>query len=201
MAPVHRFRVSLVALVASALLVSSSSFADEAPPKAPTKEPQKAGLNASELPPSAAKRAILDVQKRARDEKLPPAVLQRPLGEAIRAAERARGARDAGDAVHGTLLDKLAEQWASAGKTVLRAVQAERAAKKQTARLSELATKVKRAEALLHEQQARLGRLRAELKRLEDRSKDQQAAAAEAEKKRVGAGTKGKDAPPTKGKP
>lgn len=197
MAPVQRFRVTSVVLVSSALLVSGLAFADEAPKKAP----QKPVPTASELPPSAAKRAILDVQKTARDAKLPPMLVERPIGEAIRAAERARGARDAGDTVHGTLLDKLAEQWANAGKTVLRAVQAERAAKKATSRLSELATKVKRAEALLHEQQARLGRLRAELKRLEVKTKDQQAAALETEKKRVGAGTKAPAAPPTKGKP
>lgn len=142
-------------------------------------------VDASELPPSAAKRLILELKKKVRDEKLSPELVKRPVNKAIRAAERARGARDAGDGKNGALLDKLAEQWASAGQAVLRAVRAERAAKKTADELRALKTKVKRAEALLHEQQSRLGRLRAELERLEAKTKGDAAAAAAAEKARL----------------
>ena len=156
-------------LVATVLvLVPATAAAQSAAPQGAT--PPAAKVDASELPPSAAKRLILELQKSVRKEKLSPEVVARPVGEAIRAADRARGARDAGDARNSTLLNKLAEQWASAGKAVLRAVRAERAAKAEAKRLTELATKVKRAEALLHEQQSRFGRLRAELKRLQDKN-------------------------------
>lgn len=175
-----RFNVTMLSL---ALLTSASLAAGSAAGQTPASN--KTGVDASELPASAAKRLILEVQKNVREDKLPKEIVARPLSEAIRAADRARGARDAGDTQHGTLLDKLAEQWASAGEAVLRAVRAERAAQKEAKDLTELSTKLKRAEALLHEQQARLGRLRAELKRLEAKTKGQEAAAADVEKKRV----------------
>ncbi len=166
MACVLSTRLLLVALASSVTLAAAPARAEGPTPPAPTTP------DASGLPPGPAKRQILEVQKKAREEKLSPAVLAKPVGEAIRAAERARGARDAGDATHGALLDKLAEQWAGAALAVLGAVQAERRAKTEASRLAELTTKVKRAEALLHERQARLGRLRAELKLLEQKAEE-----------------------------
>ncbi len=212
MAAAHRLRALIVPMAMSVLLHASVASADdpaptpstpssaESPP--PEKEPADAApkggddtprkpsnkrgrTTASQLPPSAAKRAILDVQKQARDSGIEPDLIDRPLGEAVRAAERARGARDAGDGAHGGLLDKLAQQWATAGRAVLRAIRSERVAKKSAEVLAELTTKVKRAEALLHEQQARLGRLRAELKRLEAKRTTDKRSEIESEKKRV----------------
>jgi hypothetical protein len=150
---------------------------------------------ASELSPGPIKRLILDLQKALREEGLPKQIGDRPLAESVRAAARAESARGGGDGQHGTLLDRLAEQWVKAGKAVLRAVKSEQAAKKIAARARELATKVERAEALLHEQQARLGRLRAELKTEEARAKERSAAAAAHEKQRVDAAGKAKPAP------
>jgi hypothetical protein len=182
-------------LALSVSVVTTAASAGQAPLP-------NAKVDASELPPSAAKRLILELQKKVREQKLALKLIQRPVGEAIRAAERARGARDAGDTKNGSLFDKLAEQWASAGQAVLRAVGAERAANKEATRLAELSTKLKRAEALLHEQQSRLGRLRAELKQLEAKTKSQKASAAGAESARVEkSGTKAPKKTPKKGNP
>ncbi len=162
----------------------------------------KGSKSASELAPSAAKRLIVELQKKVRKQKLLPELVRRPVGEAMRAADRATGARDAGDPKNAALLDKLAERWATAGTAVLRAILSERAAKRQATRLSALTTKLKRAEALLHEQQARLGRLRAELKRLQAKTATRKATTAGAEKRRIDkSGTKSTERPPKKGTP
>jgi hypothetical protein len=191
-----RLRAStLILLLLACTLLAPPALAEGAPIAKPE-------VTVSELPPSAAKRLIVELQKNLRKEKLSEELIERPVGEAIRAADRARGANDAGDSRNSTLLMKLAEQWASAGKAVLRAVLAEREAKKQASALAELTTKVKRAEALLHEQQSRLGRLRTELQQLEAAVAAKKSATAETEKKRVEkTGTKKPAKPTKKGKP
>ncbi len=139
----------------------------------------------SELEPGPVKRLLLDLQKRLREGKHAPALIQAPVQEALRASDRARSARAAGDGRHAPMLDKLAEQWASAAEAVLRAVETEKKAAAEAQRLAELTTKVERAEALLAEHQARLGRLQAEVKKAEQGIDDAGARAAEREKKRI----------------
>jgi hypothetical protein len=184
--PAHRVAPALAGL---ALLLSSAALA----PSAHAHGGETiVDTKASELPAGPIKRMILDLQKALREE--PKAIGERPVKEAVHAASRAEGARGSGDRQHGSLLDKLAEQWVKAGKALLRAVKSESGAAKVAGRARELATKVQRAEALLHEQQARLGRLRTELKAEEQKAKDRTSGAAAAEKARIEAAGKGKAA-------
>lgn len=140
---------------------------------------------ASELPPGPVKRLILDLQKAFREARLPKTIVEKPLREAIRAAERARGARAAGDGRHGGMLEQLAKQWVQTGQGVLRAVEVEAQAAEATAEVQQLSTKLERAEALLVEQQARLGRLRSELEEAEAGVASNKAEAAAAEDARL----------------
>lgn len=139
----------------------------------------------SELEPGPVKRLLLDLQARIREGKHQPELIEAPLTEALRASDRARSARAAGDRPHASMLDKLAEQWATAATAVVRAVETEQKAAAEAQRFAELATKVERAEALLAEHQARLGRLQAEVKKAEQGIDDQSARAADREKKRI----------------
>jgi hypothetical protein len=177
--------------IALGLSLLGTARASEAHGAAPPGPPP----TASDLPPGPLKRLILDVQKRAEELGLKPEVVREPVGEALRAAERSRGARDAGDRVHGALLDKLAEQWAKAGQALVTAAKAERAASEAAARASELETKVTRAEALLAEQQARLGILQAEIAKAEEAAKQATQRALEKEEKRAQPKKPKKDAP------
>jgi hypothetical protein len=140
---------------------------------------------ASELAPGPVKRLILDLQKSARDARQPEAIVDKPVREAIRAAERARGARAAGDSRHGGMLERLAKQWVATGEAVVRAVKVEALAAEATQEVQELTTKLERAEALLVEQQARLGRLRSELEAAEADLAKKKAEAAGAEDARL----------------
>jgi hypothetical protein len=144
----------------------------------------------SDLQPSPVKRLLLDVQKQMRDGKHPRELIAQPIDDAVRAANRARGARAAGDKVHGAVLDKLATQWANTAKAVLRAVAAEQAATLVATRLREFSTKVKRAEALLTEQQARLGRLQEQVRKAEQRVQRSSNRAADGEARRLEAADK-----------
>jgi len=139
----------------------------------------------SELPPGSIKRMILDFQKELRDSGRPESTVEKPLSEALRAAERARGARAAGDGLHGGMLERLARQWIDAGKAVLEAVAIEERAAEAAAEAQQLTTKLERAEALLVEQQARLGRLKAEIEEAGAAVDDDKAAAAESEAERL----------------
>lgn len=140
----------------------------------------------SDLPPGPIKRQILDFQKAVRASGQPESTVAKPLKEALRAAERAQGARAAGDARHGGMLERLATQWMATGEAVLKAVAAEAGAAKAIAEVQELTTKLERAEALLVEQQARLGRLQAEIEDAEAAVDERKKAAADAEDERLG---------------
>jgi hypothetical protein len=153
-------RLLAIAALTGTLLVSGPAWAHGV-------GDARAKLNASELEPGPVKRLILDVQKQVRDGKHEATLVEHPIDEAIRAADRARSARAAGDRPHSGMLDKLAEQWAKVGSVVLRAVDTEKSARVDAQRLAELTIKVERAQALLTEQQARLGRLDAELEKAE----------------------------------
>lgn len=140
---------------------------------------------ASELPPGPVKRMILDVQKRLVADDRDPELVEHPIAEALRAAERGRGAVAAGDQVHGGMFDKLAERWAKVATAVLEAVTREAAAKAEAERLQDLEQKVERAETLLSEQQARLGRLEKQVERAEARVEAAEGAARAAERDRT----------------
>jgi hypothetical protein len=129
-------------------------------------------LRASDLPPSALKRQILDVERRVKEQGQRPELVKQPLAEAIRAAERARSARVSGDARHGGMLEKLGEQWVSVAKELLRAAELEKKAAVEARRARDLVIKVDRAEALLVEQHARIGRLGTQVKGLDNKVKD-----------------------------
>ena len=132
----------------------------------------RATLRASDLPPSTLKRQILDVERRVKEQKHRPELVKAPLAEAIRAAERARSARVAGDARHGGMLEKLGEQWVNVATELLRAAELEKKAAVEARRARDLVIKVDRAEALLVEQHARIGRLGTEVKGLDHKVKD-----------------------------
>jgi hypothetical protein len=139
----------------------------------------------SDLPAGPTKREILDFQKALRASGQPASTVDKPLREAIRAAERAQGARAAGDALHGGMLDRLAKQWVATGEAVLKAVASEASAAAASKELQELTTKLERAEALLVEQQARLGRLQAEIQAAEEEVAKRKGEATDAERKRL----------------
>ena len=139
----------------------------------------------SDLPPGPLKREILDFQKTVRESGQPESTVKKPLKEALRAAERAQGARAAGDARHGGMLERLAKQWVATGEAVLKAVASEAKAAAAIERVQELTTKLERAEALLVEQQARFGRLQAEIQDAEVKVDQDEDAAAAAERKRL----------------
>jgi hypothetical protein len=150
--------------------------------------------DASDLPAGPLKRQILDVEQRVQNQKHKPELVKQPLGDALRAAERARGARASGDRLHGSLLDKLGEQWVKVANALLRAVEIERKAATEARRARELRLKVERAQALLAEQHARVGRLQAEVKSLEAKVKGDAVRTKEQEKERLG-GSKPAPAP------
>jgi len=156
-------------------------------------------LEASDLEPGPLKRKILDVEKQVRAGGHSPDLVREPLGEAVEAAERARGARAAGDEWHGGLLTKLGEQWASCAAAVVQATEVEAKARAEAAQLRELTTKLERAEALLAEHQARLGRLQAEVAKAEKKAAAEASAAAEGETKRLERAAKRKPGVPRPG--
>lgn len=129
-------------------------------------------LRASDLPPSPLKRQILDIERQVKEQRHRPELVKAPLAEAIRAAERARSARVAGDARHGGMLEKLGEQWVSVARELLRAAELEKKAAVEARRARDLVIKVDRGEALLVEQHARIGRLGTEVKGLDHKVKD-----------------------------
>jgi hypothetical protein len=124
-------------------------------------------LRSSDLPPSPLKRRILDVERKRRAGHHSPASIRQPLSEAIRAAERAQGARVAGDPRQAALLTKLGERWVRTAEALLDTGISEARARVHEGRAVELLAKLERARVLLAEQQARLVRLRAELAQAE----------------------------------
>ncbi|HHH28380.1 MAG TPA: hypothetical protein ENK57_08555 [Polyangiaceae bacterium] len=198
------------ALLVGALIVGSPAAAFAQPPApapAPSTEPAPAAsdspdgaeppvppapggahqpaLDPSDLPPGPLKRAILDFQKAVRASGQPESTVSKPIREALRAADRALGARAAGDTRHGGMLERLAKQWVATGEAILKAVASEASATAAIQRLQELTTKLERAEALLVEQQSRLGRLQAQIRTAEAEVAKNEEAAADAERKRI----------------
>jgi hypothetical protein len=110
----------------------------------------------SDLPPSPLKRQILEVERRVKQGKHRAELVKQPLGDALRAVERARGARER-----------------------------ERKAAAEAKRARELTVKVQRAEALLTEQHARVGRLQAEVKGLEQKVKGDAQRTKDKERERI----------------
>ena len=186
---VGRFRwaasvsLALGALVLAPLAAAHGGTASGPPP------------GASDLPPGPIKRAILDLQGQLRGLGGRAELIQAPVDSALRALERARGARAAGDRPHAALLDKVAEQWVSAATAVLRAVSLERQAETEAKRQRDLVTKVERAQALLTEQQARLGRLEVEVSKAEEQARRTSLGTLSAERRRVGAKERAKPEP------
>jgi len=144
---------------------------------------------ASELEPGPIKRMILDVKASVTKGEHDRQLVEPSLAEAVAAADRARSARAAGDGLHGSMLDRVAKQWAEVAAVVIRAAESERMAAAAAASLEELSTKVQRAEALLTELQSRLGRLQAEVTTAEAARDARAAKAAAKEAKRVRPGS------------
>jgi hypothetical protein len=84
------------------------------------------------------------------------------FAEAVRALERARHARDAGDAAHARLLDRVGAAWLRVADALVKAVELERAADEAQRLATERAAEVVRARTLLEGNQERLGRLEAQ---------------------------------------
>jgi hypothetical protein len=139
----------------------------------------------------------------AKDAELAKVVAE-PVKTAKRALERAHGARAAGDEQHARMLDALALGWAEAGKSLIRAAEAERVATAVAKKALEVQTRVERARALLEETQARRERAAAELVKVEADAKEAKARAADAESQRMDVakqrGNKGAAPPAAKAK-
>jgi hypothetical protein len=113
--------------------------------------------------PQADTRATLqEVEARKADA----AIAAEPIASAKKALDRSKSARDAGDRTGATLLARLAREWASLARSLLRAVDAERKADALEERLADTETKAVRARALLEETLARRGRAQEELRRI-----------------------------------
>jgi hypothetical protein len=182
------------------MAVALMTLAWSTPAAAHGAAPPAAELTVSDLAPSPLKRSILDVQKKVREAGHDPSLVAKPVHEAVRAAERAQGARASGDKRNGSLLGKIGEQWANVAAALVRAASSEAAATLSATRLRGLTTKLERSDALLAEQQARFGRLQAELRKLESSERGAASRAADKERKRVGVKGKGaKKKAPTKG--
>jgi len=200
--PLSRAPVSFVrgSFVRAAVAVAFMTLAWSTPAAAHGAAPPAAELTVSDLAPSPLKRSLLDVQQKMREADHDPSLVAEPVQEAVRAAERAQGARASGDKRNGNLLTKIGEQWAKVAAALLRAASSEAAATQSATRLRGLTTKLERSDALLAEQQARFGRLQAELRKRESREHGAATRAADKERKRVGAkGKSAKKKAPTKG--
>ncbi|RYE92373.1 MAG: hypothetical protein EOO75_06865 [Myxococcales bacterium] len=95
------------------------------------------------------------------------AVIARELDRARDALQRARGARGAGDALHGAQLEALARAWSDAARDVLAAATAEEQAHKAQTQLADARAQIDKERALIEETIARQGRARVELQRAE----------------------------------
>jgi chromosome segregation ATPase len=99
------------------------------------------------------------------------------LDKAKKALGRAHGANAAGDVDGARILSRVSLAWAKASRAALRAADVEKRADAAQAKVRELKEKVERGKALLAETEARKGQLTTEIAR------------AEADAKKVGAGT------------
>jgi hypothetical protein len=115
----------------------------------------------SELPPTAAKRNLLKLWRLMGQTQGGVELLARLLDQGVRAADRARSARGAGDRRHAAQLQKLAGDWARLASGLLRTVAVERANEAMATRVADHETKLVRSRAVLAALHARRGRLRA----------------------------------------
>ena len=146
----------------------------------------------SDLPPGPIKRALLDVRDEAAKAEVDPKLVERPIDQALRAMERARNARAAGDVPHAAMLENLAAEWSKVAELLVRAAKNENEAKKAAGAAGDKGSKLDRARTLLSEQQARRGRLQAELADEQGRIERARDAAVEREKSRLDQAGKGK---------
>ncbi len=123
----------------------------------------------SGLPPGPTKRFLLDVRAFGRASAVDAVAYEPFLEEAIRALERARGARAAGDDKHAGLLERVGAEWARAAELSVRARVAERASLLAQEAAKEQARRVERARGLLEENQAHRGRLEAQWRQASSR--------------------------------
>jgi chromosome segregation ATPase len=93
-------------------------------------------------------------------------VVAEPLESARDAAQRARGAREAGDEPHAHMIDEIARLWTRVAEHILRASRLEAEAKEIAREAQRVERQVERARALLTETQSRHGQAMAELERL-----------------------------------
>ena len=115
----------------------------------------------AELPPTPAKRRLLDFRARARASGLEGPALEESSVAAIRALDRARQARGAGDEPHARMLDQLGLELVRAAEARLDARLDEQKTTEAEKKASELGLRAGRARTLLEENQASLGRLQA----------------------------------------
>ncbi|MFO0660296.1 MAG: hypothetical protein U0165_10775 [Polyangiaceae bacterium] len=119
-------------------------------------------------------------------------VAKNELNQAKRALERAKGARDAKDTLHGEQLEKLARVWAETARDSVRASRTEAEASAIQTQSSDGKAKLARDRVLLEETISRRGRADVELKRVEKEAAERQREPLDRE------GKKKKPAPKTK---
>lgn len=125
--------------------------------------PRPLGGTVDGLPAGPVKRDLAELLERARRESVEPRLYEAAVHEAVRAMERARNARAAGDVLHAGHLEQVAEEWVRAASCYVRARLAERATEVVARRSKELGSAVVRARTLLEENQGHRGRLEAEV--------------------------------------
>lgn len=118
-------------------------------------------VHPSELPPTEVKRNLMKLWRQMRAFEGGGTLVGRLLDNGVRAGQRSRSARDAGDRRHARLLEWLAEDWALLAQRLLRAVRVERENKELAKRLRVKETSMSRRRALVAALHARRGRLRA----------------------------------------
>lgn len=124
-------------------------------------------------------------------------IAKNELSNARRALERAKGARDAKDALHGEQLERLARVWAETARDTVRASHTETEASALQTQSMEGKAKLERDRVLLEETISRRGRAEVELKRVERESADRQREVLDREGKKKKPGAKAKaDAKP-----
>jgi len=97
-------------------------------------------------------------------------LVKRPVAEAQRALERAKGARQAGDVARAELLEGLAREWAETARDTVRAASAETDAVATDKKVAQAVVQTDRARTLLEESIAHLGEARQRLTELEQQN-------------------------------
>ncbi len=164
----------LAVFVACAVYLAAPSLSAHGPRLSPLRltphsAPSPIEGTLSGLPAGPIKRRLLDLRELARIKAVEPEAYEPALREAVRAMERARGARAAGDANHAGMLERVAGEWARVAEQSTLARIAERASLVAEKAAKDLAERAERARTLLEENQARRGRLEAQRMQAEAR--------------------------------